>query len=97
MATDKTTLKSYFETGDTPTQQQFAELIDAMMHVDADRGFVRTVEAGTAITIGSNRQHAIIGNMSVYGVASNAGEMLVTNGMLINYGAIRNDGFISIT
>jgi hypothetical protein len=27
---DQTVLKSYFETGDTPTQAQFAELIDTM-------------------------------------------------------------------
>lgn len=26
----KTTLKSYFETGDKPTQQQFADLIDSL-------------------------------------------------------------------
>lgn len=27
---NKTTLKSYFETGDKPTQQQFADLIDSL-------------------------------------------------------------------
>lgn len=32
MATDIVTLKEYFETGDTPTQEQFAELIDAFFH-----------------------------------------------------------------
>ena len=32
MVTDIETLKEYFETGDTPTQEQFAELIDAFFH-----------------------------------------------------------------
>ena len=30
---DKTTLKSYFETGDRPTESQFIDLIDSLMHV----------------------------------------------------------------
>lgn len=34
MATSRTNLKTYFETGDTPTEAQFAELIDAYRHVD---------------------------------------------------------------
>lgn len=31
---DKTTLKSYFETGDRPTESQFINLIDSLMHVN---------------------------------------------------------------
>jgi hypothetical protein len=34
MATSKTALKAYFETGDQPTETQFGELVDAMRHVD---------------------------------------------------------------
>lgn len=34
MATNKTDLKKYFETGDKPTQTEYAELIDAFRHVD---------------------------------------------------------------
>ena len=32
--TDITTLKSWFETGDVPTEQQFADLIDSFVHKD---------------------------------------------------------------
>jgi hypothetical protein len=32
MATDKNTLKSWFETGDIPTQEQFWALIDSFFH-----------------------------------------------------------------
>lgn len=31
---DKTTLKSYFETGDRPTESQFIDLIDSLMHTN---------------------------------------------------------------
>lgn len=34
MATNKTGLKKYFETGDKPTQTEYEELIDALRHVD---------------------------------------------------------------
>ena len=30
----KTVLKTYFETGDIPTQSQFEDLIDSLTHVD---------------------------------------------------------------
>ena len=30
----KTVLKTYFETGDFPTEQQFADLIDSFQHID---------------------------------------------------------------
>jgi len=36
MIQDKTTLKSYFETGDRPTQTQFASLIDSFHQTMAD-------------------------------------------------------------
>jgi hypothetical protein len=34
MATNKTDLKKYFQTGDKPTQAEYSELIDAFRHVD---------------------------------------------------------------
>jgi hypothetical protein len=34
MATSKTTLKTFFETGKKPTQQEYEQLIDAYVHVD---------------------------------------------------------------
>lgn len=32
----RTTVKSYFETGDVPTQSHFASLIDSLAHVTED-------------------------------------------------------------
>lgn len=36
----KTTLKSYFETGDTPTQSEFASLIDSFAHVNDRKSII---------------------------------------------------------
>lgn len=38
MATAVATLKSYFENGDVPTEQEFVELIEAFVHKDDDLG-----------------------------------------------------------
>jgi len=48
MATNKTTLKSYFQTGDRPTQQQFEQLIDSNANLLDDKA--TQAEA----TVGSN-------------------------------------------
>jgi hypothetical protein len=34
MAESRTTLKTYFQTGDVPTEEQFETLIDSLQHVD---------------------------------------------------------------
>ncbi len=67
MATqNRTTLKSYFETGDKPTQSQFADLIDSMALVDEVQGgsLPQTEHfhyVGNSITTDQNEQLEIIG------------------------------------
>lgn len=41
---DRNTLKSYFQKGDVPTEQQFAELIDSLPNIEEDGQAVRTKE-----------------------------------------------------
>lgn len=43
----KTVLKSYFETGDQPTESNFADLIDSLQHVSADT--LQTLTDGSSI------------------------------------------------
>ncbi len=43
MKQSRTVLKSYFETGDKPTEPQFSDLIDSLMHLD-DGVFVTNIE-----------------------------------------------------
>lgn len=50
---NRTTLKGYFETGDKPTQSQFADFIDSALNPDGTTmGFVIN-NAGTAIDTGT--------------------------------------------
>lgn len=48
---DRITLKSYFETGDKPTQSQFANLIDSMALIN-EAGNTISLTAGTMLTSG---------------------------------------------
>ncbi len=43
MKKSRTVLKSYFETGDKPTEPQFSDLIDSLVHLD-DGVYVTNVE-----------------------------------------------------
>lgn len=48
----KTTLKSYFETGDKPTQEQFADLIDSLSGTLQDtRGIMSTTDASGFVSM----------------------------------------------
>lgn len=48
----KTTLKSYFETGDKPTQQQFADLIDSLSGTLKDtNGIMSTIDASGLVSL----------------------------------------------
>ncbi|HAP64875.1 MAG TPA: hypothetical protein DCR93_37115 [Cytophagales bacterium] len=49
--TSRNILKSYFERGDTPTAEQFAQLIDALLHQDDDGLFAKD---GQRIGIGTD-------------------------------------------
>ena len=49
---NKTTLKSYFETGDKPTQQQFADLIDSLSGTLKDtNGIMSITDASGFVSI----------------------------------------------
>ena len=49
---NKTTLKSYFETGDKPTQQQFADLIDSLSGTLKDtNGVMSTTDTSGFVSI----------------------------------------------
>ena len=49
---NKTTLKSYFETGDKPTQQQFADLIDSLSGTLKDsNGVMSATDASGFVSI----------------------------------------------
>lgn len=47
MATNKEQLKAYFETGDTPTEAQFKELIDSSINTLDDKASLAEAEEGT--------------------------------------------------
>lgn len=47
MATSRENLKGYFNTNDRPTEAQFAELIDSIVHLDENKASTLEVEAGT--------------------------------------------------
>jgi hypothetical protein len=67
---DKTTLKSYFETGDKPTQAQFEDLIDSLAHVN---------EAGGGVNIWMDCEN------SITAADKNKAVMMQTNGKLALY------------
>lgn len=46
---NRKTLKSYFEKGDVPTEEQFAELIDSVPNIVDDGQVIRTKIAGLSI------------------------------------------------
>ncbi|CAM1343789.1 tail fiber domain-containing protein [Tenacibaculum amylolyticum] len=60
MSTSKNILKTYFQTGDFPTEAQFAELIDSFRHVD-DGKVIRnfTINANGDLTITLNTNETI--------------------------------------
>lgn len=46
---DRHTLKSYFQKGDVPTEEQFAELIDSVPNIVDDGEAVRTEDGWASI------------------------------------------------
>ena len=97
MVTDRATLKSYFETGEVPTEQQFAQLIDAFMHRDEDAGQIQHVGHGEALVIGGNSQSVIWGDMNIAGALTNDGELQLRDGGMITFsgdGIFNNNGIV---
>lgn len=75
MPTSSTVLKSYFETGDFPTQAQFAAFIDSyenlednMLYVGADKGVISVSPAtqGTAVVL-TKKLNVIVTSQAVTG------------------------------
>lgn len=54
---DDTTLKSYYETGDTPTQAEFASFIDSKTHVNVTSVVYDTANIGNAHSVVVGNPH----------------------------------------
>lgn len=48
---NRVTLKSYFETGDTPTEAQFVDLIDSLLNIVEDSINAQSIEATDGQTV----------------------------------------------
>jgi hypothetical protein len=70
---DKNTLKTFFETGDIPSQNQFADLIDSLKHQNDSDPLVITDDEIVSI---ANRLAAIENSSVEYGL-SNMGDLLI--------------------
>lgn len=56
-------LKSYFETGDRPTEEQFVDLIDSMLNYEDDGDLSATFETLNALgDVGTGEDQLAIGN-----------------------------------
>jgi hypothetical protein len=85
--TSRTTLKTYFETGDVPTSAQFAELIDSVPNLDDD-GTPAVLGTNTFTgpqLFGGNRvegftNKVVTGVSGTLTVADHSGNILVTSG-----------------
>ena len=65
----KTVLKTYFQAGDKPTQQQFSHLIDSLAHVSDVNPFQEPVPVHTSVTIADVGKLAMLdydGQIKVY-------------------------------
>lgn len=72
----RTQLKTYFQTGDVPTESQFATLIDSAMHVN-DQIRVVTITANSTFTVPVGKTMLWIG---VYCTANQTGVKIGTTG-----------------
>ena len=54
MTATRTTLKTYFETGDRPTAAQFAELIDALLNLNDDVALLAAHTLAQVLATGSD-------------------------------------------
>ena len=79
---NRTTLKGYFETGDTPTQAQYADLIDSNMNL---------IETGVQIVPGTISSSNIVVNTNITasGDISASGALVAQSFNQSNGGVIR--------
>ncbi len=62
MTKSRDTLKTFFETGDIPTEQQFVDLIDSLRHLedgDVVKSITRNREGNLVITLSDNQAYVI--------------------------------------
>lgn len=64
-AKTKSVLKTFFETGDFPTQEQFADLIDSLFHINDDNLPINRVTGLQALLDGLVQAAPITGAVSV--------------------------------
>lgn len=62
---NRATLKQYFETGDTPTQAQFYDLIDSVMNM-TDETIIHVVTSAPSVEAGKDGDYAIDFTNSLY-------------------------------
>jgi hypothetical protein len=72
-------LKTYFETGDKPTQAQFASLIDSLFHKTEDTVAVRVAVPETSSSTGTLGQYAVDGDYLYLCVATDTWRRVALN------------------
>lgn len=76
---DKDTLKSYFESGDKPTQEQFASLIDSMgLANDVEQNAEKIEQQGNKLTELESETNGLILALDIQFNKSNASEKKLT-------------------
>lgn len=82
-----TTLKSYFEARDKPTQAQFGDLIDSYVHKDEARVTISTSDSTASVVVGADRLLAKINIKSnsaqTVSVGTSAGGTQIVNAIAI--------------
>jgi hypothetical protein len=71
-AQNKTTIKTYFETGDRPTQAQFVNLIDSYQDADVTLGAITSATGGFIVKPSA-------GGIAMRGLTGTAGEITITD------------------
>ena len=80
---NRTTLKGYFETGDTPSQAQYADLIDSNMNL---------IDTGTQIVPGTISSSNIVVNTNITASGNvSASGVLTAEGLIISDDAVITD------
>ncbi len=87
---NRTTLKTYFETGDTPTQAQFIDLIDSEFNPSNDT--LDNIPNGTTYKLVTAAEKVIIGNTSGTNTGDNA-----TNSQYSGLAASKQDADAELT
>lgn len=87
---NRTTLKTYFETGDTPTQAQFIDLIDSQFNPSNDT--LDAIPNGTTYKLVTAAEKTVLGNTSGTNTGDNA-----TNSQYSGLAASKQDADADLT